>query len=355
MSATANQPRFVPQLDPLHAAEKLMGLRTSREKVAILLASLSKETAVSLLQKFDGDSIKQLLDSAEGLGDLNTGDFEPVAREFSDEFADALGISAGSEQLLPLIEAAFSQEKVSQLLGLSPGVAKDSVWSKFNVNMDAVIVPFLLDEHEQTAAILLSKLPVELAAKCFALLPAELTPRILARSLKLRNVSAEALSLLEQAVEEHFFSKPTEDEGSIWIERVANVVNRMERAQALSVLENLSVSAPEHAQKLRKFIFMFEDLVLMEAKSRARLFDRVSAEFITPALWGMDAAFKEAVLSALSARARRMVESELGSDDGTPRKDTANARKKIAETAILMGRKGEITMPDLADGKAPAA
>jgi flagellar motor switch protein FliG len=348
---TSAQPRYVPQLDPLNAGDRLMALRTSREKVAILLASLSKETAVSLLQKFDGDSIKRLLDSAGSLGDLNTRDFEPVVQQFSSEFSDALGISAGSEHLLPLIEAAFSQEKVSQLLGLSQAIAKDSVWSKFTANMEAVIVPFLLDEHEQTAAVVLSKLPVDLATKCFALLPGELTPRILARSLKLRKTSSEALALLEQSIEEQFFAKASEDEGSAWIERVASVVNRMERAQALSVLEMLSVTTPDQAQKLRKFIFMFEDLVLMDAKSRAKLFDRVSAEFVTPALWGMDPGFKEAVLSSLSARARRMVESELGSDDGTPRQDTATARKKIAETAILMGRKGEITMPDLSESK----
>ena len=103
--------RFAPQLESLDSPHGLMSMRTSREKVAILLAALSKETAVSLLQKFDSDNIKQLLESSGQLGDLNTGDFEPVVKEFTDEFAEALGISAGAEQLIPLLEAAFSQEK----------------------------------------------------------------------------------------------------------------------------------------------------------------------------------------------------------------------------------------------------
>jgi flagellar motor switch protein FliG len=160
-------------------------------------------------------------------------------------------------------------------------------------------------------------------------------------------VAPDMLALLEQSLEQQFFGEKKEDESDIWIERVANVVNRMERSMALAMLETLNASAPEQARKLRAFIFMFEDVERMEAKSRARLFDRVSAELVTPALWAMPASFKEAVLSALSARARRMVESELGSDEGTPRQDSEAARKKIAETAIVMGRKGELTLPEL--------
>lgn len=339
-------PRVTPHLTGLESSNGLMSLRTNREKVAILLAALSKETAVSLLQKFDTDSITHLLESSGHLGDLSTGDFEPVVKEFSEEFSEALGISAGSKHLIPLLEAAFPQDKVSQFLGLSVPTEGETVWSKFTLNMDTVLVPFLLDEHEQTVTTILSKLPVELASKCFTLLPRELTSRILSRSLSLRTIQPEIIALLEQTLEEQFFTKATESNDNKWIERVANVVNRMDRDQALSVLESLSKSKPEEAIKLRKFIFMFEDLDQMDSKSMARLFDRVPAELVTPALWGMSANFKESVLASLSARARRMVESELGSDDGTPRSDTTPARKKIAETALAMSRKGEVKLPD---------
>jgi flagellar motor switch protein FliG len=324
----------------------LMSLRTNREKVAILLAALSKETAVSLLQKLDPDSITSLLESSGHLGDLSTGDVEPVVQEFFDEFSEALGITAGSKHLLPLLEAAFSQEEVSSLLGLVVADETPAVWSKFTPTMDAVLVPFLLDEDEQTAAVILSKLPVELATKCFAILPREVTSRILARSLTLQTIPKDVMLMIERVMEEQFFSKATESNDDKWIERVASVVNRMDRDQALGVLDSLSVSTPDQASKLKKLIFMFEDIAFMEAKSISRLFDRVAAELVTPALWGMGADFKQGVLAALGARARRMVESELGNDDGTPHNDSAFARKKIAETALAMARKGELSLPD---------
>jgi flagellar motor switch protein FliG len=341
--------RFVPQLESFDSADRLMSMRTSREKVAILLAALSKETAVSLLRKFDPYSIKQLLDSSGSLGDLNAGDFDPVVKEFTDEFAEALGISAGSEQLIPLLEAAFSQEKVSQLLGVAAGPLKDSVWSKFTPNMDALLVPFLLDENEQTAAVVLSKLSADLAVKCFALFPREATPRILARSLTMRTPSPRTLELLEQTLEEQFFTKSADSGGHKEIESVANLVNRMDRQLAINVLEVLAKTSPEQAAKLRKLIFMFEDLDRMQQKSRVKLFDRVPSELVTPALWGMSLPFKEEILASLSPRARRMVESELASDNGNARSDSLPARKKIAEIALAMARKGELSLPDESD------
>jgi flagellar motor switch protein FliG len=186
-------------------------------------------------------------------------------------------------------------------------------------------------------------------------LPRDMTSRVLSRSLSLRTVAPEVMELLERTLEEQFFANVTETSDSKWIERVASVVNRMDRDKALGVLASLAETTPEKAAKLRKHIFMFEDLNQMDAKSLAKLFDRVPTELVTPALWGMPPEFKEGVLASLGARARRMVESELGSDDGTPRNETVPARKKIAETVLAMARKGEIKLPEPAeDGKTPA-
>jgi flagellar motor switch protein FliG len=346
MSEMTERYMFIPQLEGIGQGNHLTPSRTSREKVAILLAALNKDMAISLLRKFEPGSLRQLVESSGHLGALNAADFEPVVKEFTQEFAEALGISAGAEQLIPLLEAAFTKEKVSQLIRMQDVNTKASVWSKFTPQMDKLLVPFLLDEHEQTAALILSRLATDVAAKCLALLPRELTTRLLARTLSLRAVSNEALGILEQIVESNFFGKVVENNADKSIEKAASIINRMDRHAAQDVMEALGRTSPEQSKRLRKFIFMFEDLIKMDHKSKSILFDRVPAELVTPSLWAMDAEFKEGVLSCLSARARRMAESELGSDDGQPRADTVAARKKVAEIALAMVRKGEIALPD---------
>jgi flagellar motor switch protein FliG len=77
-----------------------------------------------------------------------------------------------------------------------------------------------------------------------------------------------------------------------------------------------------------------------------KLIDRVPAELIIAALFGTEAGFREVLLSSMSARTRRMVESELQGDTSQPNKDTMSARRKIADIAILMAQKGELKLPD---------
>jgi flagellar motor switch protein FliG len=323
----------------------IMSFRTRREKVAILLAALSKDTAVELLKKLDVRSVKQLADSATRLGPLNTHDVDPVIDEFLAEFSQALGISAGVEQIVPLLESAYSKEMVSEILGTSKKPDKPVVWQKFKTGMEQHLVPYLLDEDEQTTAAILCRIPVEISAMCYGKLPREMTSKILLRTLKARDIHPAALRCLEAALEQDFFSSKTESGSNDNIEKVASVVTQLERNQALDVMETLSKLSPEQAVQLRKLIFMFEDVVQLDDRSRAKLLDRVPSELIVPALWGTDQAFKESVLATLSARTRRMVEAELAGDDGNPHKDASNARRKIAEMAVAMSRRGELVLP----------
>ena len=91
--------------------------KSNTEKVAILLASLEHSLAIDLLKKFEPEDVKQILESSSKLGALKSGDVEPLVEEFSNEFSRALGISAGSDQLMVLLESAFTSEQVARLLG----------------------------------------------------------------------------------------------------------------------------------------------------------------------------------------------------------------------------------------------
>jgi flagellar motor switch protein FliG len=99
---------------------------------------------------------------------------------------------------------------------------------------------------------------------------------------------------------------------------------------------------------------MFEDVQSLDQKDRMKLIDRVPTELIIAALFGTDASLREIILASMSARTKRMVESELQGDTSRPNNDTLSARRKIADIAILMAQKGELTLPDLDAKSSPA-
>lgn len=323
--------------------------RSKSEKVAILLASLDKAVAVDLLKRFEPEDIKQIVESSGRLGSLNSRDVEPLIVEFTTEFAEALGISAGSREMISLLEQAFTSKEVASIMGQEAPSPEDAVWPKFKQGTEKSLVPYLLDEHEQTAAVVLTKLTSELAARCIALLPRGSATRIVSRMLGLGEVSPAAMRDLEDALSEDFFGKSTAQDSSARVDRMAAVVNRLEREQSAQILEDVSQLKPEEVKSLRKLIFMFEDIEKLSQPNRLKLFDRVPTELVIPALYATEASFRESVLSSLGARARRMVESELQGDTANPHKDTAQARRKIADIAIQMSRGGDIQIPEKTD------
>jgi flagellar motor switch protein FliG len=329
--------------------------RSKSEKVAILLASLEKTVAVDLLKKFGPEDVKQIVESSGQLGSLNSSDVEPLIAEFTAEFAEALGISAGSREIVALLESAFTSKEVASIMGQEEVQPEDSVWPKFKLGAEKSLVPYLLDENEQTAAVVLSKLGSELTARCITLLPRGSASRVVSRMLTLGEVSPAALRDLEESLREDFFAKSTEQDQGAKVDKMAAVVNKLDRDQSMQILEDVAKFNPDQVKSLRKLIFMFEDIERLSHAHRLKLFDRVPTELVISALFATTPEFREMVLSSLGARARRMVESELQGDTSSPHKDTAQARRRVSDIAIQMARAGDIEIPEKLDVQAPAA
>ena len=76
------------------------------------------------------------------------------------------------------------------------------------------------------------------------------------------------------------------------------------------------------------------------------LLDGMPTDVVTLALRGAPQELAEAVLSALGARSRRMIESELATPaDGIPAEEITAARRRIAAAAVQLAQQGMIELP----------
>ncbi len=73
-------------------------------------------------------------------------------------------------------------------------------------------------------------------------------------------------------------------------------------------------------------------------------------EQVTLALNGAPQDLREAVLSALGARARRMVEAELGRNEPAAADGIQAARRAIAGAALRLAAEGRIDLSEKAEG-----
>ena len=319
--------------------------RTAQEKVAILLLVLGNPIGAKLLQSFHPDDVKAIMNSASAIGAIDRDDLEVLVDEFAAQFAKTLGINTDPRNVRNLVEQAFSPDQLNSMFGESGLTAHEPVWRKFSAGSENALVPYLLDEHPQTAAFILSSLDPELAARCLSMLPRDLRGTTAKRLLKLSRVRDQAAQLVQDCLRNDLLSKADNGQEEEGRNRVAVLMNKLDREQSAAIIESLAATRPEEAKRLRGMIFSFEDIDKLTQPARLTLFDKIATEQVIAALKGMPAEFKEAVLASMGARARRMVESELTGDTGQVTKEGHAARRAVADTALAMAQRGEIILP----------
>ena len=320
-------------------------MRSGREKVAILLLALGNSLGSKLLQKFDAGEVKNIMGSASSIGSVDKNDLDVLVDDFAAHFAKALGLGTDFESVRSLVEQAFSPAELSNMLGVSAMQNPEQIWQKFTSGNENTLVPYLLDEHPQTVAFVLSKLDTDFAARCLSILPGDFRITVARRLLKLQPVCEEATRIAEACLKRDLLSRGEANLEAEGRSRLASMLNKLERDQSAAILEGVAKWRPEEAVQLKQMIFTFEDIEKLSQPARVALFDKLQTEQVIVALRGMPAGLKETALSSLGARARRMVEAELANDTGQKTKEGDTARNTIAAMVLDMARRGELELP----------
>lgn len=321
---------------------------TGAEKVAILLLALGKSRAARLLKRFDEEDLKLLSRSVGDLRPITAADLEGLVEEFGQRFSSGVSFVGTATEIRDLLSGVMPQEEAGEAARQPEAKPDDPVWQKASKTKVDVLRAFLLKEHPQTVALILSRLDPETAAKALSALPDDYRSNLLCRMLGIRRVPDEVLSVVEAKLAKELVvpAAPGSRTG------IADILNRLDKTLSEAVLQSLAEVRPDDAKALKRLLFRFEDLPSLPAPARATAFDQVPIDRLVLALKGTDAAFQGAILSALAARSRRMVEAELQNGNTPPARDVAEARRAIVDLVLKMIAKGDIvleTTDDLGD------
>ncbi len=312
------------------------------EKVAALLLALDKPIAGRLLKRFDSLELRQVTRAASELGSVNPATIEKLIEDFAEQFsagAELLGSAGEAENLLA---GALEPEEAAEILSDVLGNSNKAMWDRLSAAPESVLASYLLKEHPQTFALVLSKLSSGTAAKIMAQTPRDLRNGLMRRMLSPRPVMDPMMRILERTLHEDLLLNVARNTGADTHSKIADIINKMERDQIEDVLTSLAEDRPKDAETLRGLLFTFEDIAKLSQKARTTVFDRLPADRVVLALKGTDGAFRELILSSMGARAHRMVESELNTGGPAQQRDVLKARRAIADAVLEMAERNEI-------------
>ncbi|MGO4526280.1 flagellar motor switch protein FliG [Microvirga sp. 2MCAF35] len=314
------------------------------ERVATLLFAMGKPAASRILKHFSEEEIRLVTKSAAHLGPVSPTQIEQLVDEFASNFSDGADLIGGAAHIEKLLTGILSPEQISSIMSEVVGNANRSIWERISTVSEGAIASYLMKEHPQTAALILSKVKPSCAAKVMTQLPQPLRNNLMRRMLSMKPIVDETMKNIEKTLHDDFMANFSKNAGSDTHAKIADIINKMERDHMEDVLTNLSSVRPKSAEILRGLLFTFDDIVKLMPKDRTTLFDQVPPDRVVLALKGTNDEFRKVVLSALSSRVRRMIEHELNSKEPSAHRDIAEARRTITDLALEMAGRGEIVI-----------
>jgi len=322
---------------------------TRPQKAAAMLVAMGKPSASRLLKFFKQEELRALIDAAKMLRTIPQSELEKIVAEFEAEFTEGAGLLDSADKMETMLNESLSREEMDALMGVEKPVTADApppIWPTVEKLEPARLGAFLAGEHPQTAALVLSKLAPQAAANILLTLEKSARGEIIKRMLTMSKIPETAVRIVEDQLRARVLVESAGKDLSVGQNRVANVLNELDKSQLDEVMQDLEASGASDLDGVRARLFAFEDILLLTQKARVTLFDGITTELVTAALRNAEPAMVESVLSSIGARSRRMIESELGSEAGNlSAEDISRARKSIATTAIRLAGEGAFELP----------
>jgi flagellar motor switch protein FliG len=322
---------------------------TSAQKAAAILVAIGKPAAGRLLKFFKQDELKALIEGARKLKTIPQQELEKIVAEFEDEFAEGAGLLDSADTMDTLLNETLSTDEMDALLGRQhSAVVFEEVppWEVIEAAEAEEVAAFLSGEHPQTAAYVVSNLSSGGAAKMLLLLSKEQRGEVVKRMMSLATISPTAKSMIEDRLRARFMQTSSSKASKGGQAKVVGVLNELDKTDLDAVMAELAAAGAGDLEAIRSQLFSFEDIVSLTQKARVTLFDGIDSDLVTNALRNCDPVLTEAILSAIGARTRRMIEAELTQgSDLVSAQDITKARREIASRAIRMASEGSFALP----------
>lgn len=314
------------------------------EEVAAVLISMNKGSASRLVKYFDQSELKQITRAVSQLGPVPRAQLDTIVERLASLFADGANMIGTAREMEKLLEGVLPPEQIAEIMAEVLGAGERSIWDRISNGSDTALATYLLKEHPQTVALILSKVKPTCAAKVMAQLPTPLRNGVMRRMLTFKPIVDATMKMIEQTMHEDFMINLARNAAADTHSRMADIINKMERQSMEEVLDNLTQSRPKSAEILKSLLFTFDDIINLTPRARTTLFDQIPNEKVILALKGTSGPLRGVVLSALTARARRLVEHELEGGEPATQRDVLEARRSITDQALEMAARGEIEL-----------
>lgn len=316
------------------------------QKAAILLIALGPEKSATVFKHLKDDEIEQLTLEIANTRSVTTEIKDVVLDEFyevclAQKYIAEGGISYAKE----LLDKALGEEKAKDVIGRLTASLQVRPFEFVRKADASQLLNFIQDEHPQTIALILSYLPSAQAAAVVSALVPEKQADVARRIATMDRTSPDVIKEVEKVLERKLASLVNQDYTIVGgVDSIVNILNTVDRGTEKHIMETLEIEEPELADEIRRKMFVFEDILLLDNRSIQTVLREVDNNELALALKTANEEVQNIIFDNLSSRLASMIKEDMEFMGPVRVKDVEDAQQKIVNVIRKLEDTGEIVI-----------
>ena len=334
-------------LDSVRRAEEIRAKIERWESIADVnsLEGESK-TGMNFEEMEREDEIETLTFEIARLENVEAEYKDAILQEFQDLMAAQNFISTGGiEYARELLEKSLGSQKAIDIINRLTSSLQVRPFDFIRRTDPAHLLNFIQQEHPQTIALILAYLEPNKASVILQGLPDEIQSDVARRIATMDRTSPDILREVERVLEKKLSTLSSEDYTAAGgVESIVEILNLVDRSSEKSIIEALEDEDPDLAEEIKKRMFVFEDIVMLDDRSIQKVLREVDGQELAKALKSVDAEVQDKIYRNMSKRAASMLKEDMEYMGPVRLKDVEEAQQKIVSIIRHLEDAGEIVI-----------
>ena len=316
------------------------------QKAAILLIALGPERSADIFKHLKEDEIEELTLEIANTRSVSPQVKDAVLEEFyqvclAQQYIAEGGIGYAKE----LLDKALGNEKAQEVISKLTASLQVRPFEFVRKTDPSQVLNFIQDEHPQTIAMILSYLTPAQAAMIVGALAPETQADVAKRIATMDRTSPDVIKEVERVLERKLSSLINQDYTIVGgVDAIVNILNTVDRSTEKHIMESLEIEEPELADEIRKKMFVFEDIMLLDDRAIQRVLRDVDNNDLAVALKGANEDVQNTIFKNLSKRLSALIKENMEFMGPVRMKDVEEAQQKIVGVIRKLEDSAEIVI-----------
>jgi flagellar motor switch protein FliG len=317
---------------------------TGVRKAAVLLVSLTPDQASEIIKRLPLEAAEEIGREIASINEVSNTARQEVFTEFYGlALANSYVAEGGLESAKALLRKSLSGEEADRVIKQVTQQVQTTPFLFLQKAESENLLTFIQDEHPQTIALILAHLAPQKASEILVGLPSQKQIEVVKRVANMEQTNPEVIKEVERGLEHRLsdiVSQTFEKAGGV--DTVAEILNLADRSTEKGIMEGLEAEDPDLVEQIRRLMFVFEDILLVNDKGIQSVLKEVDNDELSLALKTASDELKQKIFKNMSERAAQLIQEDMQYMGPVRVSDVEGAQQKIVDVVRRLEDAGEI-------------